>query len=609
MEQHLISPQSLSDAQRATLALRRFYGYTEFRPMQLDIIMRALEGKDSLVLMPTGGGKSICYQLPALLREGVTIVVSPLISLMADQVASLQANGIPAAAINSTNDESINREIMDNAAHGRIRLLYLSPERMMADFERIKNCLPINMVAIDEAHCISQWGHDFRPVYTQLSAIRSELPYVPIMALTATADRLTRSDIVYQLKLRDAKEFISSFDRPNISITVISGSTKSSRVAFICKLVNKYPYDSGIVYCLSRKTCETMNAELTRRGLRSAVYHAGLPATVRDEAQRRFINGDVQVVCATVAFGMGIDKSNIRWVVHNNMPQSIESYYQEIGRAGRDGMPAEAVMFFNYGDLITLRSFIDESGQKAVNMEKLNRMRQFAEASVCRRRVLLNYFNEQAEHDCMNCDVCLDPPHRIDATQITLKAISAALRTGERAGISMLADILIGSARADIVSAGFHLIKTYGAGRDLSRNAWLHYITQLIQTGVMEIAYDEGNHLKVTPMGRAILNERRKVELAEFRPKPISTRRKNMSPKAPAPPPDEILLNNLKQLRRKIAKAEGVPPYIVFSDRSLSEMAARHPVNRDEFADIEGVGEKKTTKYWRQFTDEIKRHL
>lgn len=602
------SPRSLDYTRQAQLALRRFYGYSAFRPMQLEIILNALEGNDALVLMPTGGGKSICYQIPALLRDGVTLVISPLISLMADQVSALQANGIPAAAINSANAEDANRTIMENAALGQIKLLYLSPERMMADFDRISS-LPVNMVAIDEAHCISQWGHDFRPVYTQLNAIRRQMPEIPVMALTATADRLTRTDIIKQLNLRDCREFISSFDRPNISIRVINGSTKASRIAFIERLVRKYPFDSGIVYCLSRKTCETMNAELQRRDIASTVYHAGLTPERRDTAQRRFINGEVQVVCATVALGMGIDKSNIRWVVHNNMPQSMESYYQEIGRAGRDGMPAEAIMFFNYGDLITLRSFVEESGLKAVNMEKLKRIQQFAEASVCRRRILLSYFNESVDHDCHNCDICLDPPTRIDGTEIVLKALSAALRTRERAGITMLADILIGSARTDIVSAGFHLIKTYGAGRDMPRNAWLHYITQMIQLGILEIAYDEGNHLKVTPLGRNILNSRHRVELTEFkRPAAGISKRKKATPAAPISP-DENLLNDLKQLRRKIAKAEGVPPYIVFSDKSLADMAARRPVTREEFAETEGVGEKKTAKYWRAFTTEIKQHL
>ncbi|MDE5953860.1 MAG: ATP-dependent DNA helicase, partial [Duncaniella sp.] len=425
--------------ERAVALLRRFYGYSEFRPLQLDIITTAACGRDCVVLMPTGGGKSICYQIPALLADGgVAIVVSPLIALMKDQVTALTANDIPAAAVNSMQTDAENHNILQQLFTGRIKILYISPERLLMEIDRWSRDLPISLIAIDEAHCISQWGHDFRPDYTRLSRLKELYPNVPIMALTATADRLTRDDIARQLCLREPATFIGSFDRPNISLRVMNNPGKSQRLRYIAMLIDRYRHDSGIVYCISRKSAESMNNELLGMGYKSVVYHAGLSIEERNRAQDRFINGDVQVVCATVAFGMGIDKSNIRWVVHNNMPRNIESYYQEIGRAGRDGVKAEATMFYSYADIITLQGFVDESGQQAINNEKLKRMQEYAESSLCRRRILLSYFNETMDHDCGNCDVCLDPPERIDGTVLVLKALSAIVRINGAAGITML---------------------------------------------------------------------------------------------------------------------------------------------------------------------------
>ena len=501
---------------KAGALLRRFYGYSSFREGQLEIIRNVMSRRDTLVLMPTGGGKSICYQIPALLNEGCCIVISPLISLMKDQVTALNANGIPAAAINSANVEQVNSDIMRQASLGRIKLLYMSPERLILEMEHRNFGNWVSLFAIDEAHCISQWGHDFRPEYIALNRIKASYPGIPVMALTATADKITRDDIATQLCLKNPYIHLASFDRPNISLKVLANPGKAKRINIITRMIDRYPDDSGIVYCLSRKGAETTNAELETRGYRSIVYHAGLSNKERDQAQERFINGDVQVVCATVAFGMGIDKSNIRWVVHNNMPRNMESYYQEIGRAGRDGMKAETLLFYSFADIATLQSFIEKSGQPALNTEKLTRMKEYCEATVCRRRVLLSYFNEEYDHDCGNCDVCLDPPVRFDGTRIVQMALSAMSRTNEMIGLTMLIDILRGSARAELIERGYDRIKTYGVGRDLSFSEWNAYLSQMLQLGIIEIAYTESNHLKITPYGRSILKGERTVMLAKF---------------------------------------------------------------------------------------------
>ena len=414
MERKTLSEQEITD--RATALLRRFYGYDSFRPLQLDIIKTALSGRDSLVLMPTGGGKSLCFQIPALIGDGVTVVVSPLIALMNDQVASLRANGIPAAAVHSNQTDEENRAVMDNLIHARVKILYVSPERLVTDIDRWSKEIPVTLFAIDEAHCVSQWGHDFRPVYVELSRLRDLYPGVPVMALTATADEMTRRDIVTQLRLDNPRRFITSFDRPNISLSARLNPGKQGRVSVISRMLLDHPDDAGIVYCMSRKATEETAGALAERGFRAEAYHAGLTSERRNDVQRRFINGDLQCVCATVAFGMGIDKSNIRWVVHCNLPSNLESYYQEIGRAGRDGLPATALMFYSYADVITLTKWAEESGREKINKEKLRLMTEYATAGICRRRILLNYFNEPSDHDCGNCDNCLNPPSRFDGT-------------------------------------------------------------------------------------------------------------------------------------------------------------------------------------------------
>ena len=588
---------------KAKAVLNRFYGYSQFRPGQLDIITSVMQSRDTVVLMPTGGGKSLCYQIPAILSEGCAVVVSPLIALMKDQVTALIANGVPAATVNSNMSENENRNIMEQMYAGRLKLLYISPERLLSEIDRWSSDMKISLFAIDEAHCISQWGHDFRPEYTKLKRIKESYPSTPIIALTATADRLTRDDIAQQLKLKNPYKFVSSFDRPNISIKVMPNPGSRKKISIITTMIDKYRDDAGIVYCLSRKNAESIDAELQARGYRSICYHAGLSARRRDEAQHRFINGDVQVICATVAFGMGIDKSNIRWVIHNNLPGNIESYYQEIGRAGRDGLPAEALMFYSFADIVTLQNFVNESGQVAINSEKLARVKEFAEATVCRRRILLNYFSEETDCDCGNCDVCLDPPERIDGRVIAQKALSAIVRTNQQVGNTMLIDILRGSARAELIVKGYHKIKTYGAGRDMSFAQWNNYMAQLLQLGIIEIAYEENNHLKVTPYGWKVLRGEVEVSLSKFyydapKRKTKVTRVVNAA---------DMLFSELKGVRAKLAKKERIPPYMVFSDKTLMEMVEKMPVDMLSFTQIEGVGEKKAIKYWKVFVKIIRK--
>lgn len=448
--------------------LKRFFGYTSFRPLQAEIIQRTLQKEDSLVLMPTGGGKSICFQLPAIYMPGTAIVVSPLIALMKDQVEGLIANGIPAATLNSMMPEEERHRVRQLCIQGKVKLLYISPEGIISELHWLLPRIDISLIAIDEAHCISHWGHDFRPEYTQLSVLKENFPKVPIIALTATADKITRTDILNQLKLRDPKTFISSFDRPNLSLTIRRGLSKKEKIAAIVHFINRHHRQSGIIYCMSRNSTESLVEELSEYSIRAVAYHAGLSSDKREKAQDDFINDRVNVVCATVAFGMGIDKSNVRWVIHYNMPASIENYYQEIGRAGRDGMKSDTLLFYSVGDILLLRRFAEESGQKDVSLQKLNRMRRYCEADICRRRILLSYFGEETDKDCGNCDVCKNPPQRFDGSILVQKALSGIFRTGQTANMHLLIDILRGAEKDELKEKGYDKLKTYGVGKDLS---------------------------------------------------------------------------------------------------------------------------------------------
>lgn len=598
--------------------LKTYFGYDSFRPLQEDIIRHLMDRKDALVLMPTGGGKSICYQLPALLSEGTAVVVSPLISLMKDQVETLCANGIAAGALNSNNDETENASLRRACMEGKLKLLYISPEKLLAEANYLLRDMHISLFAIDEAHCISQWGHDFRPEYTQMGTLHQLFPQVPIIALTATADKITREDIIKQLHLNQPRIFISSFDRPNLSLTVKRGYQQKEKSKAILDFIARHPGESGIIYCMSRSKAETVAQMLQKQGIKSAVYHAGLSPARRDEAQDDFINDRVQVVCATIAFGMGIDKSNVRWVIHYNLPKSIESFYQEIGRAGRDGMPSDTLLFYSLADLILLTKFATDSGQQSINLEKLQRMQQYAEADICRRRILLSYFGENTTCDCGNCDVCKNPPERFDGTIIVQKALSAIARSEQQIGTGILVDILRGNMSSEVTERGYHRLKTFGAGREVPVRDWHDYLLQMLQLGYFEIAYNENNHLKITQSGTDVLFGRARALLVTIRREEAVQATRGRKRKATVPtkelplglPNTESgeLFEALRTLRKRLADQEALPAYIVLSDKVLHLLSASRPTTIEEFGNISGIGEYKKKKYGKEFVELIRKY-
>ena len=603
--------------------LKTNFGYDTFRPLQKEIIEHILHGKDTVVLMPTGGGKSICYQLPALMMEGTAVVVSPLISLMKDQVESLRANGISARAMNSNNNETENLTLRRECMQGKIKLLYISPERLLLEMNYLLKDIKISLFAIDEAHCISQWGHDFRPEYTQLKIIREQFPQTPIVALTATADKITRQDIIKQLDMKEPKTFISSFDRPNLSLDVRRGYQQKEKTRAILDFIAKHRNECGIIYCLSRDKTEKVAEMLAKHGISTTAYHAGLSPSARDKAQDDFINDRVQVVCATIAFGMGIDKSNVRWIIHYNMPKSIESFYQEIGRAGRDGVKSDTLLFYSLGDLVMLSKFAMDSGQQTINLEKLNRMQQYAESDICRRRILLNYFGETMDHDCGNCDVCRNPPERFDGTIIVQKALSAIVRTDQQIGTRMLIAILRGNYFEDLIEKGYDKLKTFGVGRDIPQRDWQDYLLQMLNMGYFEVAYNENNHLKVTSAGAKVLYGQEKAMLVVIKreeketKKPGRAKQKDSTEKALFNIPASLaigeestdLFEELRILRKRLADQQAIPAYIVLSDKTLHLLAAQRPTTLEEFGQVSGIGEYKKEKYGKEFVEVINKFL
>lgn len=601
-------------------ALRCYFGYNSFRQNQEEIIRHVTNGCDALVLMPTGGGKSICYQIPALTMKGTAIIISPLISLMKDQVETLRANGIEAEALNSGNDPATDLVIRRKCLAGSLKLLYISPEKLLAELDYLISHIEVSLFAIDEAHCISQWGHDFRPEYTQLGILREKFPNIPIMALTATADKITRHDIIEQLKLKNAREFISSFDRPNLSLCVKRGYKAADKMHFILNFIKARPFDAGIIYCLSRKTTEKVAADLRKKGINAAPYHAGLSPLERSQTQEQFKNDQLLVVCATIAFGMGIDKSNVRWVIHYNMPKSIESFYQEIGRAGRDGAPAETILFYSLADIVQLTEFAKQSGQQDVNMDKLKRMQEYAESNVCRRRILLNYFSEQTDHDCGNCDVCENPPQRFDGTRYVQMALSAAKRSDEKIRIATIIEILKGMRSPTVERNGYDKLKTFGVGKDVSLNDWQDYLLQMLQMGFIEIAYNDGNKVKITDIGNDVLYGRKEASLCvvdhstKEEPKKRKLKLEIPTITIPGLPPttgveDPKLFEALRVLRATCANEEGFPPYIIFNDKVLHSLATIKPTTLEQFGHISGIGEHKKQKYGNRFVALIQKYV
>ena len=589
-------------------SLQRIFGYPAFRPQQQEIIEGLIQGDDAFVLMPTGGGKSLCYQIPALHRPGVGIVVSPLISLMKDQVDALTACGVRAAFYNSSLKGSEARQVLAQLHAGELDLLYVAPERLMNDefIDRLKeNKIPVALFAIDEAHCISQWGHDFRPEYCKLGRLRQLFPEIPLIALTATAEQHTRRDILERLHLQQAKCYVSSFDRPNIRYTVLAKQKPFNRLT---AFLQDRGDEAGIVYCLSRKRVEKVAAQLADAGFAAAAYHAGLPPSRRKEVQDQFLRDDIRIIVATVAFGMGIDKSNIRFVVHYDLPKNIEGYYQETGRAGRDGLAAEALLLFSYGDVALSRGLIEQSSnpeQKRIELHKLNAMIGFAEALSCRRRILLGYFGENRAEACGNCDICLDPPEMVDVTEDARKALSCVYRVGQRFGMGHVIDVLRGSKNERLLQLRHDQLSTYGIGADRPQEYWGSLLRHLVHQGYLQQDVSSYSVLKLNPSAWPLLRGEEQLTMARPRartaPEPKNDRRKVGSLEY-----DQDLFEELRALRKELADAAGVPPFVVFADTTLAEMAATRPTDSMALMRVHGVGVHKLERYGPAFLEVIR---
>ncbi len=578
-------------------ALHKYFGYTEFRHQQDAIVQQILNGGDALVLMPTGGGKSLCYQLPAVLLGGLTVVISPLIALMKDQVDALNINGIPAAFLNSSQNPNEQQSIVSRLKSGEIKLLYLAPERLFGSESRLVTFLKtlnVSLIAIDEAHCISHWGHDFRPEYLMLSSFKTEFPKTPVIALTATADDLTRKDIREKLALHQPKEFVSSFNRPNISYKV---SLKKDSYNQLLGFLDEHQEDSGIIYCLSRQNTEDLAADLQKQGYAAKAYHAGLDNETKALNQDQFLRDEVKIIVATIAFGMGINKSNVRYVVHYDLPKNIEGYYQETGRAGRDGLPSEALLFFSAGDAFKLQRFARVEGneeQSRIMLKKLDDMVKYCQLQTCRRQYLMHYFNEQFPDHCGSCDVCLTEYKKFDGTVIAQKALSAVYRLNQRFGTNYVIDLLRGS-RSEKIREEHKQLKTYGIGNDLSKAEWLRYIGQLVIQGYLQVTDDQYPVLKLTAKSEAVLKGQQQVEFS------ISEAMEAEAAEAQPTVYEAGLLHELKTIRFNLAMNENVPAYIILSDATLLEMATYLPQSLDELGRISGFGEVKLQRYGEAF--------
>ena len=586
--------------------LQQVFGLQQFRPFQQEIIERVIAGGDAFVLMPTGGGKSLCYQLPALQRPGLAIVISPLISLMKDQVDALLANGVNAAMYNSTLEADEARSVLRRLHNDELDLLYVAPERMMKpEFIRSLESMPLALVAIDEAHCVSHWGHDFRPEYAALGGLRDYFPDVPFIALTATADPQTREDIVRVLGLRSAKRFITSFDRPNIRYTVLEKHRPQTQLLHFLEGREK---QAGIIYALSRKRVEEVTQHLVERGHSAAAYHAGLPAETRKRVQEQFLRDDLSIVVATVAFGMGIDKPNVRFVVHYDMPRHLEGYYQETGRAGRDSLSAEALLLFGTQDVATARYQLEQNandGQRRIESHKLNAMVDFAESLTCRRRVLMGYLGEVMQVDCGNCDICLDPPEQFDAGVAARKVLSCVYRVGQSFGVKHVVDVLRGADNERIRKFGHERLSTYGIGAEFSQAEWLSITRQLIHHGYLLQDIEHFSVLKLTARGQDILRVQENLLLARPRIREKATRK----PAAAMGMDGRSmqLFDSLRVLRKRLAEEKGVPPYVIFGDATLIEMSRKRPANAAEFLAINGVGKVKLERHGAAFMELIAR--